>query len=178
MGVDEMHWKETLSDGTHVIVRPIRSEDEELERAFIKRLSPESRRLRFLGQVSDGDDRLIREMTQIDFARDMAFIALVHRDGDKHEIGVSRYGLSADGMSCECAVTVDEAWRNKGLGTLLMRHLIDHARKRGIRSMVSIDSAGNEPMRELADHLGFTRSPDPGSPSQVIHTLQLQAGPT
>lgn len=175
---EELHWKDTLSDGTQVIVRPIRADDEALEREFIKRLSPESRRLRFLGQVSERDDNLIRNLTRIDYTRDMAFIAIVHRDGVKQEIGVSRYGVSADGTSCECAVTVDEAWRNKGLGTLLMRHLIEFARKRGIRSMVSMDLANNEPMRELADHLGFTRSPDPGSSSQVMHTLQLQAAPT
>jgi len=94
------HWHETLADGTRVLIRPIHKEDGPLERAFIDRLSPESRSYRFLGQVkTDGD--LVRKMTDVDLLHDMAFVALRHDDGEKLEIGVSRYYVSADGQSCE-----------------------------------------------------------------------------
>jgi GNAT superfamily N-acetyltransferase len=170
---DAPHWTETLADGTRVIVRPIHKEDAELERAFIKRLSPESRRLRFLGQVSEPSDDLIKRLTDIDYQHDAAFVALVHRAGEKREIGVSRYSTSTDGRSCECAVAVDDEWHKKGLGTLLMRHLIELARSRGLRTMVSIDAANNLEMRDLAKFLGFRRRIDPADPTQVIHTLTL-----
>jgi len=170
---DSPHWTEKLRDGTHVIIRPIRKKDAALERAFIKRLSPEARRMRFLGQMNEPSDDLIEALTDLDYRRDMAFIALIHRDGEKQEIGVSRYGTSPDGKACECAVTVSDQWHNKGLGTLLMRHLIDVARARGVRKMISLDSADNLPMRDLAAFLGFTRKRDPQDPTQVIHTLML-----
>jgi GNAT superfamily N-acetyltransferase len=167
-------WTETLADGTHVIIRPIRKEDAGLERAFIKRLSPESRRLRFLGQMNEASDELVRALTDIDYRRDVAFVALVHRDGEKREIGVARYGTNADGTACECAVVVADEWRNRGLGALLMRHLIDVARARGIRSMFSIDEADNVAMRDLARFLGFGCRRDPDDATQVVHTLALR----
>jgi GNAT superfamily N-acetyltransferase len=167
------HWTATLSDATHVIVRPIRKEDAALERAFIRRLSPESRRLRFLGQMNDVSDELVRALTDIDYRRDVAFVALVHRDGEKREIGVARYGANKDGSACECAVSVADEWRHRGLGVLLMRHLIDVARSRGIGSMYSIDEADNASMRDLAKFLGFRRARDPNDTTQVIHTLTL-----
>ena len=171
---DDPHWMATLADGTRVLIRPIHKEDAAIERAFLKRLSPESRRLRFLGQMSEPSDELIHNLTDIDYQRDMAFIALVHREGEKREIGVARYSTSADGQSCECAVTVSDDWRNRGLGTLLMRHLIDVARSRGVRSMMSIDEASNAGMHDLAKFFGFRRKSDPDDPSLVIHTLKLQ----
>ena len=170
----ELQWTETLADGTHVLVRPLRKTDAELERAFIKRLSPESRRMRFLGQMSEPSDELVRSLTEIHPKRDMAFIALVHREGEKREIGISRYQTSPDGRICECAVTVSDEWQKKGLGTLLMRHLIDVARSRGIRKMVSLDSADNLQMRDLARFLGFSRQVDPQDPTAVIHILTLK----
>jgi len=171
---DDPHWTATLADGTRILIRPIHKEDAALERAFLKRLSPESRRLRFLGQMSEPSDELIHNLTDIDYRRDMAFVALVHREGEKREIGVARYSTSADGGTCECAVTVSDDWRNRGLGTLLMRHLIDVARSRGVRSMMSIDEADNTGMRDLAKFFGFRRKSDPDDRSLVIHTLKLQ----
>lgn len=169
-----LHWDEKLADGTLVSIRPIRKSDATLERAFIKRLSPETRRMRFLGQLSEPSDDLVRALTDIDYRRDMAFVALVDDKGKPREIGVSRYSTSPDGTICECAVTVSDEWQKKGLGTLLMRHLIDVARSRGIRTMMSLDTAGNLPMRDLAKFLGFKRRMDPQDPSQVIHTLALR----
>jgi GNAT superfamily N-acetyltransferase len=163
----------TLLDGSNVTIRPLRKEDAELERDFIRDLSPESRWMRFLGQIGEPSDSLIRKLTEIDYLHDMAFIALSREGGVTREVGVSRYSLASDGQSCECAVTVADAWQGKGLGTILMRDLIDIARKRGIHSMFSIDANENERMRELARDLGFKRERDPGDPTQVIHRLML-----
>ena len=169
-----MHWHDKLRDGTLVLIRPIGKDDGALERAFIERLSPESREYRFLGQVAISDD-LVRELTELDYQRDMAFIALRHDAGEKREIGVSRFCVSKDGVTCECAVAVSDEWQDKGLGTLLMRHLIEVARQRGIKRMISIDVAENAGMRNLAKSLGFDRKICDDYPSEVIHTLDLQS---
>lgn len=170
---DSPHWTETLRDGTHVLIRPIHAADAALEKKFIERLSPASRRFRFLGSIGEPSDELLRHLTDVDYRRDAAFVALVHRDGEKREIGVSRFSLGADGRSCECAVTVADEWQGRGLGAVLMRHLIEVARARGIRSMVSYDAADNTAMRDLARFLGFRRAADPDDPTQVVHTLSL-----
>jgi GNAT superfamily N-acetyltransferase len=116
---------------------------------------------------------MIRKLTDVDLSHDMAFVALRHDEGEKREIGVSRFYVSRDGKSCECTVTVGDEWQGRGLGYLLMRHLIDVARQRGIKQMYSIDSANNYRMRELAQSLGFERKVDPSYPSEAIHTLAL-----
>jgi len=166
------HWTELLSDGTHVLIRPIGKADAALERDFIRRLSPQSRRFRFLGQISEPSAEMIRRFTDIDYEHDVGLVALLHREGAKREIGVARYGVSPDGSSCECAVTVADEWQHRGLATLLMTHLIAIARDRGIREMVSIDLADNSAMRDLAVGLGFQRQPDPNDPMQVIYRLK------
>lgn len=161
----------TLLDGSEVTVRALRKEDAGLERDFIRNLSPESRWMRFLGQIGDPSDSLIRKLTELDYQHDMAFIALSRESGIVREVGVSRYSLAPDGQSCECAVTVADTWQGKGLGTVLMRDLIDIARRRGIHSMFSIDANENERMRELARDLGFKREQAPDDPTRVIHRL-------
>jgi GNAT superfamily N-acetyltransferase len=163
----------TLLDGSEVTIRVLRKEDAQLERDFIRNLSPESRWMRFLGQIGEPSDSLIRKLTELDYRHDMAFIALSREGGVLHEVGVSRYSLTPDAQSCECAVAVADAWQGKGLGTILMRDLIDIARKRGIRSMFSIDANENERMQELARDLGFKRTRDPDDPTRVIHRLVL-----
>ena len=118
-------------------------------------------------------DDLVRRMTDLDYERDMAFVALRDDTVDASEIGVARFCVADDGQSCECAVTVSDEWQHKGLGTLLMRHLIAVARLRGIKRMVSIDMAENSGMRDLAQSLGFNRKIEAGYPSEVLHTLSL-----
>jgi GNAT superfamily N-acetyltransferase len=167
------HWIETLNDGSHVLVRPIRPEDRERESEFIERLSPESRHFRFLGEMRGASPALLDQLVNVDYRKDMAFVALVHDNSVLREVGVSRYSTSGDDGHCECAVTVADDWQHRGLGVVLMRHLIDVARRHGFHQMFSMDAASNEPMRDLANYLGFDRKRDPEDATQVIHTLDL-----
>ncbi|MGA9342405.1 MAG: GNAT family N-acetyltransferase [Rhodanobacteraceae bacterium] len=173
-----MRWKENLRDGTTVLIRPISEEDVELERRFIEQLSPQSSRFRFLGQIKNASPELLKQFTHLDHAREVAFVALIDDGGSQREIGVSRYSSRADGLSCECAVAVSDEWQNRGLGTLLMQHLIEVARRHHIEVMYSLDARDNQAMRELADHLGFERKQDPDDATQVLHTLDLKAATT
>ena len=167
------HWSETLRDHTPVTIRPIGKHDSEAERAFIEGLSAESRHFRFLGQIRTPSDRMIKDFTDIDLAHQAAFVAVMPEGSHERIIGVSRYGTDPDGGNCECAVTVSDEWQGKGLGTLLMKHLIEVARARGIHSMTSTDFAENMAMNELARHLGFRTRMDPDDAAQVIHQLDL-----
>lgn len=172
-GPDYPRWSETVRNHSHVLIRPITPLDDDAERAFIEGLSLQARRYRFLGQVKCPSETLIEQFTNIDHVHEVAFVAVIPEDGHERIVGVSRYSTNEDGTQCECAITVSDEWQNQGLGTLLMRHLIDVARARGIGRMVSIDSAENVRMQDLARHLGFQTRLDPDDSSQLIHELPL-----
>jgi GNAT superfamily N-acetyltransferase len=166
-------WSETLRDRSHVVIRPINRLDKAAERAFIDELTPEARRYRFLGQVGSPSERMIEQFTDIDYVNDVAFVAVIPDDSRETIVGVSRYCMDDAGSRCECAVTVSDHWQHKGVGSVLMKHLIEVARSHGIGAMYSIDSAENQPMKELAAFLGFQTREDPDDRSQVIHELKL-----
>lgn len=173
LGPEYPRWSETLRDRSHVVIRPITAEDKAAERDFIEGLSAQARHFRFLGAVRSPSEAMIEQLVRIDHVHDVAFAAVVADGARERIVGVSRYSIDADGRSCECAVTVGDEWQDKGLGTLLMRHLIEVARARGIRTMFSIDSAENTRMAELARFLGFRVRMDPDDASQVVHELVL-----
>lgn len=169
----EEHWIEALKDGTHVLIRPLQEQDREREFQFIKHLSAGSRRLRFMGTFSEADAPLMDRMMDLDYEKRMAYVALVHKDGQLIEIGVSRYASTPGADQCECAITVADDWQRRGLGTLLGGHLIDAARRNGFKTMSSTDMATNYGMHCLARNLGFTsRYPSEGF-SEIIHELDL-----
>ena len=174
LGPDHPRWSETLRDRSRVVIRPITPKDRDAERTFIESLSPQARRFRFLGEVRHPSEELLTRLTTPDYRRDVAFAAVVPEDAHERFVGVARYSAAADGLSCECAVAVLDDWHNRGLGTALMRHLIEVARARGISCMYSVDSTENTAMADLAHFLGFDRALDKDDASLARHTLWLQ----
>lgn len=172
-GPEYPRWTETLRNGSHVLIRPITPLDKTAEREFIEGLSAQARRFRFLGGVRSPSEAMIERFTRVDYMHEAAFAAVVGEAAAERIVGVSRYSTDAQGGSCECAVTVSDEWQALGLGTLLMKHLIEVARARGIRTMTSIDSAENFRMQDLARFLGFHTRTDPDDARQVIHELVL-----
>jgi GNAT superfamily N-acetyltransferase len=163
---------ETLRDGSHVTIRPIDRMDADLERHFIEDLSPLSRRFRFLCTMNSPSDALLKQLTDIDNAHDAALVALAGEANAQKEVGVARFSGTPDGKA-EIAVAVSDDWQHKGLGTVLMKSLIQIARGRGVTALYSVDAAANTPMRDLAAYLGFECKTDPQDATQVIHTLKL-----
>lgn len=164
---------EILADGRQVLIRPMNPSDADAEREFIVALSPQARRYRFQEQFSEPTEALVNRLVDVDHVNDEAFVALAQDSDAPRIVGVSRYAVGTDPLQCEIAVTVLDAWQGQGLGTLLMRKLIDAARERGIKRMVSLDFAENREMAHLAHHLGFDTVPDPEDRTQVVHTLTL-----
>ena len=165
--------KERLNDGTEVLIRPIHARDVEIERRFIEALSPTSRRFRFLDTMRSPSEALLKQMTSINAATDAAYVAVIDVDGQEREIGVARFSVLPDLHDCEFAVAVSDEWQKKGLATLLMRHLIETARSRGIGKMHSSDAADNTAMREFAEHLHFKHERDPDDATHVLYSVDL-----
>ena len=145
-----------LFDGRKVVIRPVRADDDLLERDFLaSRVSGESRYLRFHKWVGAPSDKLIHFLTDIDYDRHMAFVC-IHGEGDDAEVaGEARYVVNPDGKSCEFGVVIADAWRKSGVAGLLMEALIRVARERGMSSMEGLVLRNNRPMLRFARALGF-----------------------
>lgn len=141
VGLPRPRWIEVLADGTQVLIQPVRTEDAATECAFIDALSPHARRNQFLGQAKHPSGEMIEQFTDLDYDHSIAFAAVVSDEAKDRIVGVGRYTATRDGTTCECAVTVLDDWQSKGLGAVLMRHLIHVADYRGITRMWSMDSA-------------------------------------
>jgi acetyltransferase len=151
----------TASDGTRVVVRPIRPEDAQIERAFVASLSAQTRYLRFMGSLKDLTPAMLARFTQIDYDREMALIAVVRSAEAERQVGVARYVVYPSGASCEFAIVVSEDWHGRGLARELMRRLIEVARERGLLSMTGQVLAENPRMLKLAAELGFVERDSP-----------------
>ncbi|MFL6622965.1 MAG: GNAT family N-acetyltransferase [Sulfurifustis sp.] len=163
-----------LKDGTDILLRPIRPEDAEIEIAFVDNLSPESKYLRFMQSLQQLTPEMLVRFTQIDYDRELALVAIVEQDGREVEIAVTRYSMNPDGESCEFALVVADAWQRKGVGSRLLRVLIDAARARGFRVMEGQVLSQNTAMLALVRRLGFTVNKTPGFATTCDVTLNLQ----
>lgn len=144
----------------HYTFRPIRGEDEPLLQAFYQRLSPESLRLRFFSARRQFDHKELARFTQIDYDREMAFVAL--RDNSLY--GVVRVWIDPDDVTAEFAVIIDDGCRGEGLGKALMDTIIDYLQNRGVLQIYGSVLPHNRGMLKLAQKLGFNRrnNPDEG----------------
>ncbi|TAN55123.1 MAG: GNAT family N-acetyltransferase, partial [Betaproteobacteria bacterium] len=160
-------------DGQTITLRPIRPEDAAMEQEFVKGLSDESRYFRFMNTLRELTPMMLVRFTQIDYEREMAFVAVIEEDGKEVEIGVVRYITNPDGDTCEFALVVADAWQRHGLGRRLMELLIEVARARGLSVMLGHILANNRGMLELCADLGFAITESPDEPTQRRATLAL-----
>ncbi len=153
--------EEQLNDGTDIIIRPIRPEDAEIEQAFIRGLSPESRYFRFMNSIHELSLEMLVRFTQIDYHNEMALVAINPGVDGEEEIGVARYLTNPDKKTCEFAIVVSDKWQGKGIARLLMQKLIEIARNRSLEVMEGQVLANNYRMLELMMSLNFKVSNDP-----------------
>jgi acetyltransferase len=164
--------------GRALVLRPIRPEDEPQHAAFVERLDPLDMRLRFFYSRRRIGHTEMARLTQIDYEREMAFIATAADAAGREEtLGVARAVADPDNEQAEFAIVVRSDLKGGGLGELLMRKLITHFRSRGTRRMVGDVLKENERMLELARHLGFEVDPSAQEPDTTRVVLSLEAPP-
>jgi acetyltransferase len=137
-----------------VTVRPARSEDAGTISAYVRALSFASRYTRFLGPVNELTRAELSRMTHGNDTAPPAFIVERAEGNARTMIGEARYAL--DGIACEFALSVSDAWRGKGLGMLLMDIIEDRAKLLGAHYLVGDVFRSNQPMLALAHKLGFS----------------------
>ena len=160
--------------GKQLLLRPIRPEDEPALQAFVRQMQPEDVRMRFFAPLKEIDHRFAARLSQIDYDREMALVAIDPEADGTSIWGVMRISADASGASAEYAGSVRSDLKGQGLGRLLMEEILDCAKRRGISEVWGEVLAENQGMLVLARKLGFRLDRDPEDPS-VIHVIKTLA---
>jgi len=166
-------WEQTLKlkTGEEVFVRPVKPEDEELFRSFFESITPEDLRLRFFAPVRDFSHRFLARLTQLDYARAMAFAAIEPETGKL--LGVVRLHADPDHMTGEYAVMVRSDLKGHGLGWTLMKLIIRYAKADGIQTIKGEVLKENTSMLGMCQALGFSVKTSIDDPGIAIVTLPV-----
>jgi len=155
-----------------VTIRPIRPEDERLYEQFFAAVTAADRRLRFFGTGPNLTHGLLARLTQIDYAREMAFVAIDKRS--RALLGVVRMIADPDYTRAEYAILVRSDLKGRGLGWRLMQHLIDYGKSEGLKELNGFVLVENTSMLQMCQQLGFVVAPDPTDPGVRRVTLDLR----
>ncbi|MCC6196625.1 MAG: GNAT family N-acetyltransferase [Burkholderiales bacterium] len=159
--------------GERVVLRPIRGEDSAEHDAFLEGIDPQSLRFRFGREFRSLPRSELARMTQIDYEREMAFIATVERADGYETVGEVRMNAEPDGARAEFAIVMRADFQGKELGRALLEKMIRFGRKRGIRILYGLVNGSNERMLGLARRLGFQLEGTPDARTVVV-SLDLQ----
>ncbi|MFZ2653070.1 MAG: GNAT family N-acetyltransferase, partial [Burkholderiaceae bacterium] len=164
---------ETLTwRGEPITLRPIRPEDEDQHRAFLEQLEPEDIRMRIFYTRRELPRSELARLTQIDYAREMAFVAeRALGDGRRETIGTVRAVSDPDNIEAEFAMIVRSDLKRRGLGRLLLDKIVRYARSRGLERLVGVVLRENTGMLDLAKHCGFAVDPSKAGENGVVHLI-------
>jgi acetyltransferase len=165
----------TLRDGTPVHLRPIRPDDAPGVQDMISRSNLEDLRMRFFTAMKQLPPALAARLTQIDYDREMAFVAHAVNGQNDGLWGVGRLHADPDRQRAEYAVMTRSDVAGRGLGLRLMQEIIEHGHRTGVQQIFGEVLAENERMLKMDERLGFRRerSEDP----EVYHmVLDMQEG--
>ncbi len=163
--VETIEWQ-----GRRLTLRPIRPEDEAQHLEFLTHLDPEDIRMRVFYSRRSIERSELARLTQIDYAREMAFIALAPGpDGAEQTLGVVRALADPDNIDAEFGIVVRSELKGGGLGLMLMNKMINYLRGHGTRRLVATVLRENDRMLALARDLRFEESAtDPASGTREI----------
>ncbi len=161
----------TMSTGQHLLIRPIRPDDEHRYEDFFRQVTPHDMRMRFFMAAKTLTHATIARLTQIDYGREMAFVAIEKDTGAL--LGVARMMAGSDYQRAEFAILVASGLKGKGLGRRLMQHLVAYAQAEGLSELSGTVLAENQMMLDFCQRLGFTITDDAEDCSIRIATMKL-----
>ncbi|MFP4559078.1 MAG: GNAT family N-acetyltransferase [Archaeoglobaceae archaeon] len=144
-----------LLDGTEVLLRPIRPEDEPLEYEMLTTLSEDSLRGRFFQVIRNIDHEMLTRFTNIDYDREIAMVAEIKEGQKKRIIGIGRLIIESDFEKGEFAVVVHDDYQGRGLGYKLVDFLIGIAQEKGLEKIYGTVLKDNTRMLKMCEELGF-----------------------
>ena len=155
------HLEVKLRDGSPAILRPILTEDKASLIEFHSHLSEDTRFLRYHYTKGNLTDEDLRTFCDIDYRDTLALIAEGAREGRTVILGVGRYSRLPKSDSAEVAFVVRDSEQNKGIGSILLKHLAEFAWQAGIRTFCG------EVLRHNAKMLTIFRKCDPAMVQEV-----------
>ena len=142
--------------GEPILVRPIKPEDGPCYTEFFNSLDPEDVRMRMFVRMRELSNAQLARMTQIDYNREMAFIAVrTGADRMQEMLGVARVIFDPDNVSAEFAISVRSDLKGKGMGRLLMNTIIRYCRERGTQEILGEALSYNKPLIGMVKSMGF-----------------------
>ena len=145
-----------LKNGQQCLFRPILPEDEPLLQQFIAQVTKEDLYYRYFSEINEFTHDDLANMTQIDYDREMAIVAVRQNQGQDEIIGVTRAISDADNIDAEFSVLVRSDLKGLGLGRRLLEKMIIYTRQHGLLQLNGITMPGNRGMITLARKLGFS----------------------
>lgn len=166
--------REVLDDGSSLVLRPSRPDDETALIAAFDKLSDQTRYQRFMRAMHELPPAMARQLLDVDYKRSMALVAETapsNADEQPELVGVARY--AGKGKECEFAIVVADAWQGRGLGKRMMRLLMRYARRSGFKTMVGSTFSTNINMIEFMQRLGFSTHVDPDGATSTLLKRKL-----
>jgi acetyltransferase len=160
-----------VKDGWRVFVRPIRPEDEPLIHEFLRHVTAHDLRLRFFAPMKEFTHEFIARLTQLDYARAMAFVAF--DEGTNQMVGVVRIHSDSIYETGEYAILLRSDLKGRGLGWALMQLIIEYAKSEGLKVISGDVLHENTVMLEMCRNLGFEIKADPVEPGLCDVKLKL-----
>ena len=148
-----------LKDGTLIQLRPIHPIDGTQAANFQQKLSTKSIYNRFLGYIPRISDKLIDQLTNIDYSKEMAIVAEVQHQKEKEVIAVGRIAGDQK-IGADIAIIIADSWQGKGLGTILTNYMIDIAEEMKFEKIYGYVFSSNVRMLEILRHKGFVVTKD------------------
>jgi len=158
-------------DGRTVLLRPIKPEDELLERELIAGLSKESMRFRFFHLIKDITHEMLTRFCNIDYDREMAIIAEYTSNSKRRNVGVGRLRIDHGAETGEIAVLVADDFQGSHLGLKLTDTLIGIAHEKKLKSIYGFVLRDNRKMLRIAKKMGFVTQPYSSDEIKIILEL-------
>jgi ribosomal protein S18 acetylase RimI-like enzyme len=164
--------RELLRDGGQIEIRALRREDEADMLAAVGMTSAQSLQRRFFVMKRHFSDKERAFFMDIDFKNHVAIVALGAEAGRKVIVGGGRYIVFEPGRA-EMAFVVIDAWQGRGVGSILMRHLVKIASDSGLKELTAEVLPENTAMIKVFGKFGF--SPAPRRDPQILHLVRKLA---
>ena len=163
-----------VKDGWRVFVRPIRPEDEPAIHELLRHVTPEDLRLRFFAPMKEFTHPFIARLTQLDYARAMAFVAF--DEASNELVGMVRIHSDSIYESGEYAILLRSDLKGRGLGWALMQLIIEYTKSEGLKVIFGDVLQENRIMLQMCRDLGFEVKADPVEPGICNVKLRLAGG--
>ncbi|MDZ7741981.1 MAG: bifunctional acetate--CoA ligase family protein/GNAT family N-acetyltransferase [Bacteroidota bacterium] len=144
-----------LTDGTKILLRPIKPEDEPKWLDLLGSCSKESIYSRFRYNFHYDSHEIATQFCFIDYAREIAIVAEVTENGKDRLAGVGRLIADPDHETVEYAVLITDRWQHRDLGTILTEYCLEIARSWNLKKIVAQTTTDNKPMINVFKKLGF-----------------------